>query len=557
MGHSDPTTLTRSYWPANGSPPVLDITVGDLLRAAAAGAPETIALVDGCDDPAGRRRWTYAQLVAESEGVARGLLRHFRPGERLLIAAPNSAEWVLLQMGAALAGLVLATANPAYRERELDYVLRRSHAVGVVTADEYRGHDLRDTICRLTASLPHVRRVVSLSGVAELRSEALTGTPLPEVRPDDPAQIQYTGGTTGFPKGVLLHHRGIANTPNFVLTAAGMRTGDTWINVMPLFHVGGCVTTGLGIVGRRGTHVVVPEFQPALVLELIEALGGNMSLLVPTMLVRVLEHPEIATRDLSSVHTIVSGAAPVPAELIRRTKRAFSCEFTNIFGQTEVSGVVTTTRVEDTPEDQAETIGRAIPHVELKIADPTTAEILPVGTEGEICARGHQMMIGYLDDPDATAATLRADGWLHTGDLGSMDERGYLRITGRLKDTIIRGGENISPREVEEVLYTHPAVAEAIVLGVPDPEWGEEVAAVIRPLDRSSPPSASELREHCRSQVARFKAPALWAFVEAYPTTAAGKIQKFTLLDEIAAGRLVLERVRSGPREPAAAEPMA
>jgi fatty-acyl-CoA synthase len=277
---------------------------------------------------------------------------------------------------------------------------------------------------------------------------------------------------------------------------------------------------------------------------------------VPTMLLRVLEHPEIATRDLSTVHTIVSGAAPVPAELIRRTKRTFSCEFTNIFGQTEVSGVVTTTSVEDTPEDQAETIGRAIPNVELKIADPTTAEILPVGAEGEICARGHQMMIGYLDDPDATAATLRADGWLHTGDLGSIDERGYLRITGRLKDTIIRGGENISPREVEEVLYTHPAVAEAIVLGVPDPEWGEEVAAVIRPVDRSSPPSAAELREHCRSQVATFKSPALWAFVEAYPTTAAGKIQRFTLLDEIAAGRLVLERVRSGPRQPTATEPM-
>jgi fatty-acyl-CoA synthase len=434
-------------------------------------------------------------------------------------------------------------------------VLRRSHAVGVVTAEDYRGHDLHRTITRLTAELPHVRLVLSLAGFDDLLRDAPTGTPLPDVRPGDAAQIQYTGGTTGFPKGVLLHHRGIANTPNFVLTQAGMRTGDTWINVMPLFHVGGCVTTGLGIVGRRGTHVVLPEFRPALVLELIEALGGNMSLLVPTMLVCVLEHPDMATRDLSSVHTMVSGAAPVPAELIRRAKRAFSCEFTNIFGQTEVSGVVTTTRVEDTPGDQAETIGRAVPHVELKIADPNTAEIVPVGAEGEICARGHQMMIGYLDDAEATAATLREDGWLHTGDLGSMDERGYLRIIGRLKDTIIRGGENISPREVEEVLYTHPTVAEAIVLGVADPKWGEEVAAVIRPVDPSSPPSAWELREHCRAQIARFKAPALWAFVETYPTTAAGKIQKFTLLEDIAAGRLVLERVRSGLKGTLTAEP--
>ena len=535
----------QSYWRAGNSPAVLDMTVGDLLRAATADAPQTVALVDGLPDPAERWAWTYAELLTESERVARSLLQYFQPGERLLIVAPNSADWVILQMGAALAGLVLATANPAYQQRELEYVLRRSQAAGVIVAERYRGHALRATMERLSADLPHVRHVLRVERLDDLMQEAPIETSLPEVRPESPAQIQYTGGTTGFPKGVLLHHRGIANTPSFVLTQAGMRTGDTWVNVMPLFHVGGCVTTGLGIVARRGTHVVVPEFQPALLLELFEALRGNMSLLVPTMLVRVLEHPDMAKHDLASVHTIVSGAAPVPAELIRRTKRAFDCQFTNIFGQTEVSGVVTTTRVEDTPEDQAETIGRAVPHVEIKIADPITDEIAPIDVEGEICARGHQMMIGYLDDPVATASTLREDGWLHTGDLGSMDERGYLRITGRLKDTIIRGGENISPSEIEEVLYTHPGVAEVIVLGVPDLEWGEEVAAIVRPVDPARPPAAGELREHCRGQVARFKAPALWAFVESYPTTAAGKVQKFTLREEIAAGRLALERIRS------------
>jgi fatty-acyl-CoA synthase len=451
-------------------------------------------------------------------------------------------------MGAALAGLVLATANPAYQERELEYVLRRSHASGVVVAARYRGHDLRATVSRLAAELPHVRVVVALEELEELGRGARAEGPLPLVRPEDPAQIQYTGGTTGFPKGVVLHHRGISNTPRFVLTQAGMRPGDTWINVMPLFHVGGCVTTGLGIVARRGTHVVVPEFSPGLLLELFETLGGNMSLLVPTMLLRVLEHPDIARRDLSSVHTIVSGAAPVPAELIRRTKRVFDCQFTNIFGQTEVSGVVTTTRVHDTPEDQAETIGQAIPHVEIKIAHPVTDAVLPLGTEGEICARGHQMMTGYLDDPETTTATLRPDGWLHTGDLGSMDERGYLRITGRLKDTIIRGGENISPREVEEVLYTHPAVSEVIVLGVPSPELGEEVAAVIRPADPAMPPSAAQLRDHCRTQIARYKAPALWAFVDAFPMTAAGKIQRFAVREQIATGQLAMDRVVSTDR---------
>ena len=333
--------------------PVRDITVGDLLRSAALDAPDTVALMDGHPDRDRRRSWTYAELVADSERLAHGLLERFQPGERLLIVAPNSADWVVLQMAAAIAGLVLATANPAYQERELDYVLRRSRAVGVVVADDYRGHDLPATIGRLAAELSHVRDVLRLSRLDELLRAAPAASPLPEVRPDDPAQIQYTGGTTGFPKGVELHHRGLANTPNFVLTQTGMRTGDTWINVMPLFHVGGCVTTGLGIVARRGTHVVLAEFDPALVLELFEVLGGNMSLLVPTMLVRVLEHPDLPRRDVSSVHTLVSGAAPVPAELIRRTKRAFDCQFTNLFGQTEVSGVVTTTRADDTPEDQA------------------------------------------------------------------------------------------------------------------------------------------------------------------------------------------------------------
>jgi fatty-acyl-CoA synthase len=538
--------LTQSYWAADRSQPVLDITVGDLLRSAALDAPDTVAVMDGQPDRELRRSCTYAELLADSERVARSLLERFQPGERLLIVAPNSADWVLLQMGAALAGLVLATANPAYQERELDYVLTRSRAVGVVVADDYRGHDLRATIGRLAAGLPHVRDVLRLSRLDELLRDAPASSPLPEVRPEDPAQIQYTGGTTGFPKGVELHHRGLANTPNLVLTQTGMRTGDTWINVMPLFHVGGCVTTGLGIVGRRGTHVVVGEFQPALLLELFEVLRGNMSLLVPTMLMRVLEHPDMRRRDVSSVHTLVSGAAPVPAELIRRTKRAFDCQFTNLFGQTEVSGVVTTTGPDDTPEDQAQTVGHPVPQVEIKVADPITGEVVPIGVEGEICARGYQTMIGYLDDPEATAATLRDDGWLHTGDLGSMDERGYVRITGRLKDMIIRGGENISPKEVEEVLFSHPEVAEVIVLGVPDPEWGEEVAAVVRPVSTSAPPSAAELRDHCRGQIARFKAPALWAFVETYPTSAAGKIQKFELLDQVRSGRLVWERLAPG-----------
>jgi fatty-acyl-CoA synthase len=534
--------LTASYRPADTREPVVERTIGDLLRSAAAEVPDRTALVDGSSDGP-RRAWTYRELLDGSERVARALLARFRPGERVLVIAPNSAEWVLLQAGAALAGLVLATANPAYREREIEYVLRRSAAAGAVVVDGWRGNPIRETVERLRPGLPALREVLALDRWDELVGPADATVPLPVVRPDDVAQIQFTGGTTGFPKGVLLHHRGIANTPGFVLRNAGMTDGDTWINAMPLFHVGGCVTVGMGIVSLRGTHVVLPEFDPELVLDRIHRERGALTLLVPTMLIRVLERFDPARHDVSSLRIVVSGAAPVPAELIRHLTATLGCGFSNIFGQTEVTGVVTTTRPDDTPEDQSETIGRAVPQVELKIADPETGEILPIGAEGEICARGYQMMQEYLDDPAATATTLRADGWLHTGDLGSMDERGYLRITGRLKDMIIRGGENISPREVEDVLFDRPDVAEVVVLGVPDPEWGEQVAAVVRPAEGCTL-SAGELRDHCRERIARFKAPALWFFVDSYPTTPAGKIQKFALRDRILAGELVPAALR-------------
>lgn len=527
------STPETSYTPADRSIDIEDtLTMRVLLERVAAEVPDRTALVDGTREPATRRRWSYAELLEESRAAARMLLGHFQTGETVIILAPNSAHWVICQMGAGFAGLVLATANPAYGEREIDYVLRRSGAVGVIVADEYRGHDLHATVSRLAAEVPSIRSILRMSEWDELVRQTPAGIELPELDAASAAQIQYTGGTTGFPKGVLLHHRGICNTPKLVLSQCGMRDGDVWLNAMPLFHVGGCVTTCLGIINRRGTHVVVPEFAPDHVLELLESERANMALFVPTMLIRLLDHPDLPGRDMSSVHTLVSGAAPVPAELIRRTKTTFGCSFTNIYGQTEVSGVMITTTVEDTPEDQAETIGRAIKQVEIKIANPLDGEVLPLGVEGEICGRGHQMMIGYLDDPAATAQTVDAEGWLHTGDLGTMDERGYLRITGRLKEMIIRGGENISPREVEDVLFEHPDVAEVAVLGVPDEEYGECVAAAVR-LVPGATVTQDELRQHCRARIAKFKVPAVWVFVDAFPTTAAGKIQKFALRDMI------------------------
>ncbi|MFR9807316.1 class I adenylate-forming enzyme family protein [Pseudonocardia sp. RS010] len=543
-------SLTDSYWPADRSRDVDDtLTVGRLLARVAAQVPDRVALVDGTPDPAGRRRWTYAELLEAATAAAHALLAEFRPGEVVLVLAPNSAEWVVLQLGAGLAGLILAPANPAYREREIEHVLRRSAAAGVVVAPEYRGHALHETVRELAPRIPSIRAVWRFDEWTARASAGGRGTQgtLPEVDAASVAQIQYTGGTTGFPKGVLLHHRGICNTPDLVLEQCGMRPADTWLNAMPLFHVGGCVTTGLGIIARQGTHVVVPEFDPALVLDLMEQARANIGLFVPTMLIRMLDHPDLTRRDMSGVHTLVSGAAPVPAELVRRTKAAFGCGFTNIYGQTEVSGVITTTRVDDSPEDQACTIGSAVPQVEIKIADPVDGGVVPLGAEGEICGRGHQMMVGYLDDPVATSAALDADGWLHTGDLGSMDERGYLRITGRLKDMIIRGGENISPREVEDVLFEHPDVAEVVVLGVPHAELGETVAAVVRTVPDSALTSA-DLTAYCRSRIARFKAPSSWFFVDRFPTTPAGKIQKFALRDQIMGGALAPAPPEEGQR---------
>ena len=539
--------LTTSYWPADRSYDIeYDLTIGKLLERVAAQVPDRVALVDGTRDPATRYKWTYAELLAESRAAAKSLLSQFRPGECLVVLAPNSARWVVLQMAAGMAGLVLATANPAYQEREIDYVLRKSAAVGVILADGYRDHDLLATVTRLVKDIPSVRAVLRFNEWDQLLALGKPDCVLPEVDAASPAQIQYTGGTTGFPKAVLLHHRGICNTPSLVLTQCGMELGDVWLNAMPLFHVGGCVTTCLGIIARQGTHVVAPEFDAGLVLELLESQKVNMGLFVPTMLIRMLDHPEFSRRDTSSVHTLVSGAAPVPAELIRRTKAAFGCTFTNIYGQTEVSGVMTTTRVDDTPEDQSETIGRPVKQVEIKISDPADGSVVPLGTEGEICGRGHQMMIGYLGDPETTSRTLDQEEWLHTGDLGSMDERGYLRITGRLKEMIIRGGENISPREVEDVLFEHSDVAEAVVLGIPDSELGEVVAAVIRPVPGSTV-SPSDLRRYCQGRIARFKAPSVWYFIDSYPTTAAGKIRKFALRDAIVSGEISPEDLQPRP----------
>jgi fatty-acyl-CoA synthase len=531
---SAPTPLRTSYWPADTSESLVQLTVGQLLRDAAAAAPDRVALVAAGPDPAARRRWTYAQLLAESEQLAGGLLDLFEPGQRLAVWAPNEPEWLLVEFAAALAGLVLVTVNPALRRAEAEYVLRQSRADGVVFVDRYRDNPVADMVTEIAASLPRLRHRIPLGDVAGLRRQR----PLPEVDARDAAQIQYTSGTTGRPKGALLHHHGIVNNARFYVQRTGVADGAVLLNPMPLFHTAGCVMATLGTVWLRGSHILVPQFEPGLVLELIETercdlLGG-----VPTMLLALLEHPDFPARDLTSISVGVSGGSPVPAELVRRVEREVGCALTMVLGQTELAPVITQTRPTDSIEDKAMTVGQPLPQVEIKIADPVTGDPVPLAEQGEICARGYQAMIGYFDDPEATAAAIDGEGWVHTGDLGTMDERGYLRVTGRLKDMIIRGGENVYPREIEDVLFDHPAVGEAAVFGIPDEKWGESVGAALRLLPGITAPSPGEFEQWCGARLASHKVPRSWFVVPALPLTGSGKVQKYVLREEASCGDL-------------------
>ena len=522
------TTMMTSCWPADVSEPVLETTVGGILRAAAAAQPDSPAMVAGVPDPAARRRWTYAQLLAEAEQVACALTARFAPGERLAVWAPNLPEWVILEYAAALAGLVLVTVNPALRRAELAYVLNQSGAAGIFLVPEFRS-PMAEFLAEVRPEVPALREVVFFTDWAAFLSTAPAEAVLPEVKADDIAQIQYTSGTTGFPKGAELHHRGLTNNARFYAERLGLRPGEVYVNPMPLFHTAGCGMGVLGAVQSLAVDVPVLAFDPALVLELIEAERGTVFGGVPTMMIAMLGHPDFERRDLSCLRAAMSGGAPVPAELVRRVEARLGVRFSIVFGTTECSPLLTQVKPDDSAQDRAETLGTPLPQTEIKIADIATGGQVPVGQVGELFARGYLVMRGYHDAPEATAAAIDAEGWYHTGDLASLDGRGYLRIEGRIKDMIIRGGENIYPREIEDALFDHPAVAEAVVIGVPDQTWGEVVAAFVRPVPGQPRPAPEELRAHCRERLAPYKTPEHWVFVDAFPMTPSGKIQKYKL----------------------------
>jgi fatty-acyl-CoA synthase len=509
-----------------------------LLTWAAETTPDRPALICGSPDPKARRQWTYAELYSASVRTAHALLQRFEPGERVAVWAPNIPEWIMMEFGAALAGLVLVTVNPGFRQHEAEHVLTHSRAAGIAVYPEFRGNPMLATVEEMQPRCPELRDVIRFDQWSTFLESVIDPPPaLPTVDPDDPVMIQYTSGTTGLPKGAVLHHRGVVNNNAHTLECMEVPDGTVWLTTMPMFHAGGCLVCVVGTVSRRGTQVLVESFDPALVLELIETYRCDGMATVPTMLVSMLEHPKFASTDLSSLQHLSSGGSTVPAPLVNTFQERLGATFTVLFGQTECSPMATMTSPTDSIADKAGTIGRPMPNTEVKIADPVTGETVPIGAVGELCTRGYHVMHGYFENPAATAAAVDADGWLHTGDLCSMDDRGYIRIEGRLKDMIIRGGENIYPRELEELLFAHPKVGEVAIVGIPDDKWGEEVAAFIRPIPGERVDKA-ELFAYVRQHLAPYKTPRHWFELEAFPMTGSGKIQKYKLREMSMSGEL-------------------
>jgi len=527
--------LTQSHIPAQEDEVVLETTVGGVLRETATRTPEAEALIEVNMEGQTARRWTYRELLAESERLALALGTRFKPGEHITIWSPNIPEWVLMEYACALAGLVVVTANPAYQPNELEYVLRQSGSVALFSVNSYRGNPMADIALAATKDLPAIREMVDLEDPAALFRMDGESVPLPQVLPGDAAQIQYTSGTTGFPKGAVLSHRGLTNNARYFVHRA--RTGPevSWLNFMPMFHTSGCGMMTLGAAQAGSPMLIVKMFDPIVVLDLIEQENATAFTGVPTMMVGLLEALETHKRDTSSLKVAVSGGSMVAPELVRNVCDAFGCDFETVYGQTETYPLITQHHHDDTIEDICTTIGQPMPQTETSIRSVDDNMVVAIDTVGEICVRGYCTMIGYHGNEAATSETIDPEGWLHTGDLGAMDSRGYLRITGRVKEMIIRGGENLFPAEIENILLEHPLVAEVAVVGIPDPKWGEIIACFVRP-EPGKDVDHLELRRHCREHLAPQKTPATWCLVKDFPLTGSGKIQKFVLRDRYVAG---------------------
>ncbi len=528
-------TLTQSYCPAQGGA-VEPITIGDMLRGAAARYGDRSALEELSFAGEIGRRWSYNELLRDCERLARALASRHGKGARIAVWAPNSPEWVLLEFAAAMAGLTLVTVNPSYQHRELRYVLEQSRAEAIYHVAEYRGNpmqEIADTVCD---ALPAVRRRILLTDHEALFEGEARGV-LPDVAPEDDVQIQYTSGTTGFPKGAVLHHTGLVRNAEAVMARCGIAEGDRLVNHMPLFHTTGCAILVLGAASVGATVYLAPIFDPAMIVNVIERERVTCVFGVPTMLIALIETVRKTGQDTSSVRRVFSGGSMVAPDLVKQSEATLGAVVQIVYGQTEASPVITMAWPDDNLEDLTQTIGQPIDSVEVSIRDPQTNAVLPVGAQGEICARGYLVMTAYNDNPQATAKAIDSDGWLHTGDLGRMDERGFVKITGRVKEMIIRGGENLFPAEIENAMLEHDGLAEVAVVGVPDEKWGEQVACFMRPC-AGERPDGPALKAFIRERLSPQKTPVYWVYVDEWPLTGSGKIQKFKLREAFEKGEV-------------------
>ena len=525
--------LTTSHFPAQNDAEIRDITVGNLLREIAAENQHAVAMVDIADNGDCGQTWTYAELLAQAQHLAEALTSRFEAGEKVVVWAPNIPQWIFMEYACGLAGLVLVTANPSFQVSELKYVLEQSGAVALFMVDEFRGNPMAEIAHQAISGNTALREVVNLENEDALYATGERPAVLPDVQPDDAAQIQYTSGTTGFPKGAVLSHKNLVNNARLFCMRKQVGPHSVWANFMPLFHTAGCATGALGCLQAACKMLLIKRFDADVFARLIEEQGVTTCFAVPTMLFNLLDSLEKIPRDMSSLEVITTGGAPVPPDLVRRVRDRLGCHLLSAFGQTEHSPMICLNPIEATLEQIVETAGQPLPWTEVSIRSPEDNQALPLGDVGEICARSYAVMIGYNDNPEATAAAIDRDGWLHTGDLGTMDAQGFVRVTGRVKDMIIRGGENHFPAEIEAVLVTHRQVAQVAVVGIPDKKWGEVIAAFIL-SDQSL--DLVDLRTHCRAHLSAQKTPSIWVHVQNFPLTGSGKVQKFAIRDKFLAG---------------------
>ncbi|MDW3215293.1 MAG: class I adenylate-forming enzyme family protein [Ilumatobacteraceae bacterium] len=532
---NDGDRARSTSWRRGPSDPQLEPwSIPFALRRAVDLAPDRIALVDGTPSGAGRR-WTYQQLYDQSVELAVELAGSNQPGDRIVIWGANHPAWLITNLAAALAGLVTVPINPAYGLGEAIALVERTRPRFIAHAAEHRDHDLRasvDEIARIVPSVTATREFDEILGSNPTRADGgsvVDDTTLPVVDPNDVTQIQFTSGTTGTPKGVLLHHRGLVGMSATAVELMDLDRPPTWLNVIPLFHIGGCGVSTFGPITALGTQILAERFTVRGALDLIESEQVTVMGSVPTMLVDLLRDPGRRERNLESLEVVMSGGAPVSPRLVREIERELDVRFVVAFGQTECHGHITQTRPDDSAILKAETVGRPLPHVEVKVVDADSGRVVDIGEPGEVWTRSPFVMHGYHDDPTTTADALTNDGYLRTGDLCTMDPDGYLRVVGRLKDQICRGGENISPGEIEAVVDAHPAVAQTAVIGLPDERWGEIVAAFVLP--HGEHPSTDALTAWTGEHLADYKVPSRWFVVDELPMTPSGKIRKHVLRD--------------------------